>query len=45
MSANNDSGNDFIKNLFNSSGGGSIDSDPWNNSEGGGSTGGDPWYY
>jgi hypothetical protein len=36
--------NDFINNLFNSSGGGSTDGDPWYNSERG-STDGNPWYY
>jgi hypothetical protein len=37
--------NEFLNNLFNSSGGGSTDGDPWYNSGGGGSTGNDPWYY
>jgi hypothetical protein len=36
--------NDFINNLFNSSGGGSTSGDPWYSSRGG-LTGGDPWYY
>jgi hypothetical protein len=40
-----DSANDFINNLFNSSGGGSAGDDPWYSSRGGGSTSGDPWYY
>jgi hypothetical protein len=43
--ASDDPGNDFINNLFNSSGGGSIGDDPWYNSGGGGLTGGDPCYY
>jgi hypothetical protein len=42
--ASDDLVNDFINNLFNRSGGGSTDGDPWYNSRGG-STGGDPWYY
>jgi hypothetical protein len=37
-----DPANDFVNNLFNSSGGGSTDDDPWYNSGGEGSTGGDP---
>jgi hypothetical protein len=37
--------NDFVNNLFNSSGGGSTGDDPGYNSGGGGSTGDDPWYY
>jgi hypothetical protein len=37
--------NDFINNLFNSSEGDRIGSNPWYNSRGGGSTSGDPWYY
>jgi hypothetical protein len=44
QAASDDLANDFINNMFNSSGGGSTDSDPWYSS-GGGSTGGDPWYY
>jgi hypothetical protein len=45
QSVSDDSGNDFINNLFNSSRGGSIDDDSWYNSRGGGSTYGDPWYH
>jgi hypothetical protein len=41
--ASNDLANEFLNNLFNSSGGGSTDGDPWYNSEGG-STGDNPWY-
>jgi hypothetical protein len=37
-----DPANDFVNNLFNSSGGGSIGDDPWYNFGGGGLTGGDP---
>jgi hypothetical protein len=40
-----DPANDFVNNLFNSSGGGSTGGDPRYNSGGRGSTDGDPWYY
>jgi hypothetical protein len=39
--ASDDPGNNFVNNLFNSSGGGSIGDDSWYNSGGGGSTCGD----
>jgi hypothetical protein len=44
QAASDDSTNDFINNLFNSSRGGSIGSNLWYSSRGG-PTGGDPWYY
>jgi hypothetical protein len=43
--ASNDPANEFLNNLFNSSGGGSTDGDPWYNSGGGGSIGDNSWYY
>jgi hypothetical protein len=43
--ASNNLANEFLNNLFNSSGGGSTEGDPWYNSGGGGSTSDDPWYY
>jgi hypothetical protein len=43
--ASNDPAIEFLNNLFNSSGGGSTDGNPWYNSGGGGSTSGDTWYY
>jgi hypothetical protein len=39
--ASDDPENDFVNNLFNTSGGGSIGDDSWYNSGGGG----DPWYH
>jgi hypothetical protein len=43
--ASDDPTDDFVNNLFNISGGGSISGDPWYNSERGGSTGNDHYYY
>jgi hypothetical protein len=43
--APNDLTNEFLNNLFNSSGGGSTDGDPWYNSGGGGLIGDDHRYY
>jgi hypothetical protein len=45
QAALNDPTNEFHNNLFNSSGGGLTDGNPWYNSRGGGSTGDNPWYY
>jgi hypothetical protein len=44
QAASDNPSNDFINNLFNSSGGVSTGGDPWYSS-GGGLNGGDPWYY
>jgi hypothetical protein len=44
QAASDDLANDFINNLFNSSGGGLADSNPWYSSSGG-PIDGDPWYY